>query len=185
MIPLLPVIPFLCRHGDSLRGGWANVMDLVVQLYRRSLLPDTFCRALNGKAHAGRQSRSAAAHTAPSAGRRVSAGREYANDSMESFLGKVGIMWPRSFAGPDGTGVIVSFTAPVPAFVTVSSRWRLTRFVAGEDDLLTNAPCTQVTATGGWWCARGSARRSSYGGRRSKPTRPTARAPLSSSTSPG
>ncbi|PNW80894.1 hypothetical protein CHLRE_07g334100v5 [Chlamydomonas reinhardtii] len=41
------------KHGDSLRGGWANVMDLVVQLYRRGLLPDSFCRALNGDGDGG------------------------------------------------------------------------------------------------------------------------------------
>ncbi|KAG2488975.1 hypothetical protein HYH03_012417 [Edaphochlamys debaryana] len=41
------------KHGDCLRGGWANVMDLVVQLYRRGLLPDTFCRALNGDGDGG------------------------------------------------------------------------------------------------------------------------------------
>ncbi|GLC38754.1 hypothetical protein PLESTM_000772100 [Pleodorina starrii] len=41
------------KHGDCLRGGWANVMDLVVQLYRRSLLPDSFCKALDGDGDGG------------------------------------------------------------------------------------------------------------------------------------
>ncbi|EFJ51864.1 hypothetical protein VOLCADRAFT_87471 [Volvox carteri f. nagariensis] len=36
------------KHGDCLRGGWANVLDLVLHLYRKMLLPDSFCKALNG-----------------------------------------------------------------------------------------------------------------------------------------
>ncbi|KXZ43437.1 hypothetical protein GPECTOR_90g523 [Gonium pectorale] len=40
-------------HGDCVRGGWANVMDLLVQLYRRGLLPDSFCGALNGDGDGG------------------------------------------------------------------------------------------------------------------------------------
>ncbi|GIL44250.1 hypothetical protein Vafri_1768 [Volvox africanus] len=41
------------KHGDCLRGGWANVMDLVLHLYRRMLLPDSFCKALNGDGDGG------------------------------------------------------------------------------------------------------------------------------------
>ncbi|GFR51100.1 hypothetical protein Agub_g13429 [Astrephomene gubernaculifera] len=41
------------KHGDCLRGGWTNVMDLLVQLYRRALLPDSFCRALSGDGDGG------------------------------------------------------------------------------------------------------------------------------------
>ncbi|MEW5304445.1 MAG: hypothetical protein WDW36_007055 [Sanguina aurantia] len=41
------------KHGDCLRSGWTNFMDLMVGFYRQSLLPDTFCRALAGDGDGG------------------------------------------------------------------------------------------------------------------------------------
>jgi hypothetical protein len=36
------------EHGSSLRNGWTSVVELLLALHRRGLLPDSFCRALHG-----------------------------------------------------------------------------------------------------------------------------------------